>query len=109
MKSIVFSVVFSVVSAYDSSGASWYDLSCAGWLNRECSSWMRCYFNGEYSRNNTKLACERADLTFNGNACWARKFYLTQRKHYDNCRDIAPNFCPRFYGKKAGGYKCLKE
>ncbi|KAJ9070086.1 hypothetical protein DSO57_1011919 [Entomophthora muscae] len=103
MKGIVFFVVFSVASAYDSAGASWYDLSCAGWLNMECSNWMRCYTDGQYNRNSTKIACEYAGLEFNGNACWAKKFRLTMFTNYDNCRDIAPHACPRYLNDAYSG------
>ncbi|KAJ9070085.1 hypothetical protein DSO57_1011918 [Entomophthora muscae] len=75
----------------------------------ECSNWMRCYTDGQYNRNSTKRACERAGLVFNGNACWAKKFHLTALKSHDNCNDIASRFCPRYCKNVDNSYKCLKE
>ncbi|KAJ9089035.1 hypothetical protein DSO57_1016975, partial [Entomophthora muscae] len=61
---------------------------------------MRCYTDGQYNRNSTKIACEDAGLEFNGNACWAREFRFRVGKHFVHCEDIAPHYCPHFYKRK---------
>ncbi|KAJ9059344.1 hypothetical protein DSO57_1007142 [Entomophthora muscae] len=84
----------------------WRDLRCSGLVGGPCASWMRCYNNGMYSKNDTKLGCKAAGLHFNGNACWARVLNGRLFGGIQNCPQLAKKHCPRNY---VIYYKCLTD
>ncbi|KAJ9070521.1 hypothetical protein DSO57_1007145 [Entomophthora muscae] len=93
-------------AAYDPSGANVLDFACAEYLGNECPYWMRCYSNGKYSKSHTEKGCREADLEFNGNASWARKFRGRIFGGNQNCPDLASTFCPTTGGVY---FQCLSE
>ncbi|KAJ9051773.1 hypothetical protein DSO57_1001531 [Entomophthora muscae] len=108
MKCLILTVVLSVASAYDASGASWHDFDCAGWLGNECACWMRCYNNGKYNQSNIKAGCEAAGLEFDGNKCWAKILRGKLLGGNQRCFNLAAKFCSNPSHEKLGYFKCLK-
>ncbi|KAJ9078519.1 hypothetical protein DSO57_1005962 [Entomophthora muscae] len=123
MKCLNLVFLLSFVSALDPPDEAPSDSSCTSWFGTKCANWMRCYINGEYSKDNTKAGCKEAGLEFNGNACWAEKRvglrHSESKKRparadrnnfarYRNCTSLAPINCPNS-GNGDVYFKCLSD